>query len=119
MSFGQGGGFSMDFFKQQLMPWTGSSNNFTNAIGNVFAPGVYTAYGTYTDRKEEIAQETAGNEQAAAAIDETKKATAKKELLDAAAAEAEKLRRRRGMKATMLSGGDTGSESTTQAQALG
>ena len=101
--------FLGDWTKQQSMPWQGSSNTVTNLFGNILTPGLYTAYGTYTDRQEEIGAETKINEQEAATAAEAEKQASADKITAAAAATAERLKKRKGYKATILTGDDPSS----------
>jgi len=93
-----------DLSLDQLMPWRGGSDSITNLAGNIFAPGAYSLYGEYSDQKDEKEAEAEATEKAAseaAAAEEKANADA---LAAAAEAESEKLRKRKGYKATILTG---------------
>lgn len=98
------------FAKTQIMPWQGSGSTIENLALNPTPVGGYRAM--YEDPKnEKDAQSEAeqkANDAALAAQEAAQEAAAKKAAADAltaaATAEAEKLRKRKGFKATNLTG---------------
>jgi hypothetical protein len=88
----------------QFMPWRGDSDPISNLAGNIFMPGVYTGVGMYKEQKEEKEAEAAATEKAAAEAAAAEEKANADSLAAAAEAESEKLRKRKGYKATILTG---------------
>ena len=98
--------WSKAFFKTQIMPWQGSGSTIDNLVLNSTPVGGYRAM--YEDPKNEkdaqIEAEQKANDAALAAQEAADKQAAADALTAAATAEAEKLRKRKGYKATILTG---------------